>query len=153
MVQQPQGPREQGEAKTMARASTWTPSLVQKERYASLEKLANFLGREYVDLVQVCAHMLARTAYRDVEVAEKIQTLQGEKSARLRQFAARLAVDLDREIRELDQHPMRGSPAMAEKLETKRRERRDLALLLKIVFNLSLSEAIAAQGETPLAPR
>ena len=139
-------------ASHVIRATGWVPQLAQQTRYKSIESLAHSVGREYQDLVQSCAAMLGRSPFKDHEAADRIQTLWREKSEKLRDFAVKLMYDLDREIRELQVSPLRKQPSFVERLDSKLRERRDLALVMKIIFNVTMASAASGEGAPPSSP-
>jgi hypothetical protein len=118
----------------------WTPNLMQVERYKSVENLGNVLGREYVDIAQSCAKILANTNYKDADAAERVAVLVREKMAKLRDYAVKQAMDLEREIEELHRNPMKNQFHHQEKIAAKQRERRDFGIFLKVVANITLPE-------------
>jgi ribosomal protein S27E len=139
-------------ASHIIRATGWIPQLAQQTRYKSLESLAHSVGREYLDLVQSCASVLGRTPLKDHEAADRIQTLWREKSQKLREFAVKLMFDLDREIREIELSPLRKQPSFMERLDAKVRERRDLALVMKLIFNVTMPDGPSSQAAPPNPP-
>lgn len=136
-------------AAKVIRSTGWIPQLALQTRYKSLENFAHTVGREYLDLIQSCASVLGHAPLKDHEAAERIQTLWREKNQKLRDFAAKLMLDLDREIREIEISPLRKQPSFIERLDAKLRERRDLALVMKLVFNVTMPEGPSAQSPPP----
>jgi len=141
--------QQEREAARVIRQTGWIPQLAQQTRHKSLENLSHAVAREFQDLMQSLASVLGRGPLKDQEAAERIQTLWREKSQRLRELAVRLMYDVDREIRELEMSPMRKQPSFIEKLNTKLRERRDLAYVMKLVFNVTLPEGPSVPGAPP----
>jgi uncharacterized Zn finger protein (UPF0148 family) len=137
--------REEREAARVIRQTGWVPQIALQTRHKSLESLSHAVAREFQDLMQGLASILGRGPLKDNEAADRIQTLWREKSQRLRELAVKLTYDLDREVRELEMSPMRKQPSFIEKLNAKQRERRDLALVMKLVFNVTMPEVSSAQ--------
>ena len=145
--------KDQAEAKIMKRLSGWAPVLSQKERYKSVESLGHFLGREFADLAQSYAGALAGVVTEESEALDKVQALYREKMARTREFARRIITDLSREISEMERNPMQKQLGFAERLEGKRREKRDFEIILKVLFDISMSPpaTLASAPEQPPA--
>jgi len=143
--------KDQAEAKIMKRLSGWAPVLSQKERYKSVESLGHFLGREFADLAQSYAGALAGVVTEESEALDKVQALYREKMARTREFARRIITDLSREIAEMERNPMQKQLGFAERLEGKRREKRDFEIILKVLFDISMSPAVPPE-QPPAQP-
>lgn len=140
-------------AARVIRSTGWIPQLALQARYRSLENFAHMAGREYLDLIQSCASVLGHAPLKDHEAAERIQTLWREKSQKLREFAAKLMLDLDREIREIEMNPLRKQPSFMERFDAKVRERRDLALVMKLIFNVAMPDASSPNApQSPPSP-
>jgi len=132
----------------------WAPSFVKRKRYKSIERVANFISKEYADLAQSCATLLAEKPLEEHEAAGLILRMRREKGRRLVDFARRTFAEVNRDIRELERHPLRRQRDLAERLEALRRERRDLAIFMKVMFNVDLPgvDLTALEGRRPKAP-
>jgi len=132
----------------------WAPSFVRRKRYKSIERVANFISKEYADLAQSCATLLAEKPLEEREAAGHILRMRREKGRRLVDFARRTFAEVNRDIRELERHPLRRQQDLAERLEALRRERRDLAIFMKVMFNVDLPgvHLTALEGRRPAAP-
>ena len=96
--------------------------------------------------------MLAGKPYAEHEAAGHIMTMRRDKGRRLIDFAKRTLTDLNRDIREIERHPMRNKKELIEKLDTLKRERRDLAVFMKVMFNIALPGVELAISSAPKLP-
>lgn len=125
----------------------WTPTLSRRERYASLEKIGNFLAREYSESAQMLARVLSSETLSVNQASERILEVRKEMAGKIRNFAITLVRDVEQEIYNLEHHPMRKQQSYIEKADAKRRELRDLKIYLKLMFNLTVPDGDKIEQE------
>ena len=129
----------------------WTPSIAGSRRYKSIEHVANFMSKEYAELAQSCSNLLAGKAFPEHEAAARVMSLRREKGRRLVEFARRTLDGLNQDILGMEHHPMRAKKEFADRLAHTKRERRDLAIFMKVMFNISLP-GVTLNAQAPPKP-
>lgn len=127
----------------------WTPTLTRRERYASMEKMGNYLAREYSENAQMLARALSSESLSVIQANEKIIEGRKELAGKIRKFATTLVGEIEQEAYNLEHHPMRKQQSYTEKAEHKRRELRDLKIYLKLMFNMNFFDEDKKQQRGP----
>ena len=78
-------------------------------------------------------------------------SLRREKGRRLVEFARRTLDGLNQDILGMERHPMRAKKEFADRLAHTKRERRDLAIFMKVMFNISLP-GVTLNAQAPPKP-